>query len=60
MDPQMIPDSVLRLEAVQSATATAPEGEEMSDFMSRVNMIYAFLSHTEKPVESAPDGVHRH
>lgn len=57
---QMIPDSVLRMEAVQSATATAPEGEEMGDFMVRVNMIYAFLSHTARPAEAAPSGACRH
>lgn len=60
LENPMIPDSVLRMEAVQSATATSPEGEEMSDFMSRVNIIYAFLSHTVAPAEAAPDGACRH
>jgi hypothetical protein len=60
MESQMIPDSVLRLEAVQSATATSPDGEEMSDFMRRVNTIYAFLSHTVQPAEITPHGVCRH
>jgi hypothetical protein len=60
MDHQMIPDSVLRMEAVQSATATSPEGEEMSDFMGRVQIIYAFLSHTAQPAEAAPYGACQH
>jgi hypothetical protein len=46
MEETMIPDSVMRMEAVQAAVATAPEGEVMHDFMARVKIIYGFLTHT--------------
>ena len=44
-----IPDSLMRMEALQAAVATSHEGEAMQDFMQRVMEIYAFL--TSKKVE---------
>lgn len=45
---EQLPDTVLRMEAVQAAVATAPEWESMSEFMGRVKIIYGFLTHTAR------------
>lgn len=58
MDP--IPDSVMRIEAMNAAVATAPEMESHDDFMARVRMIYAFLSHTEAARRHEHEGIQTH
>lgn len=45
MEQMTVPDSVMRMEAVQAAVATTPElGETMPEFMARVQTIYCFLA----------------